>query len=459
MSDTVMKDEVPAAAVAEVQSPKTEDSPAVAAENIKSEAAVEAPVEAAVDAAVEVKQEEEASTAATEADSAKDAESTEETQNGKTETNILKTTAKINYEDPKKNNKFDPSVLPVTDDPDLIRTQAEYYFSDSNLPTDKFMWELTGGPENKPVSLKTVCGFKRMRRFQPYTAVVAAVRESEHLDLEGEEGEETVKRNVAYVLSTPESQKARFAATVYVKGFGDENERTQFEAEAFFKPYGKVKSVKLRRTNEQLFKGSVFVEFASEEEADAFVKLDPAPTFKGHDLKIMKKRDYVNEKNQLIKEGKLEPSVTSKPGFWEGKNKENRGGRGGRGRGQGRGNGRGRDNRSGPRGEGDQDDWKKRRDDDRKNGFRDSRGGRGRGGRGRGGRGYGDRDRGGNHDQKSRDSRDVKMPTIQTSNDKGEVVQNGEATNGKRARDDDSSSAPPTKKVDTKAEPATTAGQ
>ena len=38
--------------------------------------------------------------------------------------NILKTTVKTNYEDVKKNNKFDPSVREVTDDPDAIRKQV-----------------------------------------------------------------------------------------------------------------------------------------------------------------------------------------------------------------------------------------------------------------------------------------------------------------------------------------------
>lgn len=256
------------------------------------------------------------------------------------------------------------------------------------------MWESTGGEENKPMSLKTICSFKRMRQFQPYTAVVAALRESDFVEVEGEEGAETVKRKKAYVSSS-EAQRARVAASVYAKGFGDEEPSTQFDIEAFFSNHGHVKHVKLRRTAEELFKGSVFVEFESAEEADAFVKLDPKPTWKGHELLIMKKKEYLDEKNRQIKEGLIEPNTTRRVTFYEGKERGGaRGGRGGRGRG-------GHDGKSG--------DGKDRRDNDQKNGFKGGRGGRGRGrgGRGfRGGRGGGrDRDNKGRDEKKSEDAR------------------------------------------------------
>jgi len=332
--------------------------------------------------------------------------------------------------------------------------QVEFYFSDSNLPTDKFMWESTGGEENKPMPLKTICNFKRMRQFQPYTAVVAALRESSFLNVSGEEGEEVLTRKKPYVSST-EAQKARLSASVYAKGFGDEEPSTQFDVEAFFSTYGHVKHVKLRRTAEDLFKGSVFVEFSTVEEADAFVNLDPKPTWQGNDLLIMKKKDYLDEKNRQIKDGTLEPNTHRRNTFFEGK--ERGGGRGGRGRGRG-------DNRNGKSG-----DWKEKRGDGEKNGG-GFKGGRGRGGRGRGGRGFrggrgGGRDNRGRDEKKGEDTRkttneyvspstqttvlyantlrSVQMPTIQSSN-------------GKRSREDQGGE-PPAKKVDTKTEASVSA--
>ncbi|KAL2267615.1 hypothetical protein VTJ83DRAFT_4892 [Remersonia thermophila] len=356
----------------------------------------------------------------------------EEAQNGADHkaANGDKPAARSDPRDFKKNRKYDPTTQPISDDPVKIRNQVEFYFSDSNLPTDKFMWESTGGEQNKPMPLKTICNFKRMRQFQPYSAVVAALRESSFLVVEGEEGQETVKRRRAYVSST-EAQKARLAASVYAKGFGEEEPSTQFDIEAFFAKYGHIKHVKLRRTNEELFKGSVFVEFESAEEADAFVKLDPKPTWKGNELLIMKKKDYLDEKNRQIKEGLIEPNTNRKKTFFEGKERgASRGGRGG----------------FGAKFSGDKKDQDN--NNDRKNGFKGGRGGRGRG---RGGRGFrgGNRNGGSPRDNKKKEetrtsTNDVQVPTIQST----------EATNGKRAREDDApAEAPAAKKVDSKPEP------
>ncbi|OLN95780.1 La protein-like protein [Colletotrichum chlorophyti] len=364
----------------------------------------------------------------------------ETTQNDQTEaqpekeTNILKTTAKIDKQH-SNNVKFDASLLEETDDPVQIRKQVEFYLSDSNLPHDKFLWELTGGFENKAIPLKTITNFKRMRRFQPYSAVVAALKESNTLVIAGEEGEETIQRKQAY---SPGSDKFN-SRCVYVKGFGDEEPSTQFDLEAFFTQFGPINSVRLRRTNEKLFKGSVFVEFPDEESAQKFLALDPKPKWKDHDLKIMAKTDYVKEKNELIKEGKIEPNSSRR--FFEGRD------------GADRGRGRGRGGRGGSHGK---DDWKQRRENDQKNGFRGGRGGRGGRGRGRGG----DR-RGGRDNQENRrdpnevaKDRNAGKPTIQSTNDKGEVVAEDKNGNGKRAREDDSAAQPEAKKVDTKTDVA-----
>ncbi|KAF7548985.1 hypothetical protein G7046_g8485 [Stylonectria norvegica] len=380
----------------------------------------------------------------------------------KPEPKILKTTAQIDFENHRNNRKFDPSVREVTDDPVSIRKQVEFYFGDYNFPQDKFMWESCGGSENKPMKIKAIHSFKRMRTFQPYTAVVAALRESKILDVEGEEGEEEVKRKDPYKPMAAGKAKVE-AATIYAKGFGDENPDTQFDLESFFAQYGEIKGLKLRRTNENLFKGSAFVTFADEDEAKKFLALDPTPQWKGHDLKVMTKRAYCDEKSDLIRQGKLEPNASNPKKFYEGKDPNNRNSRG-----RGRGNRDGGDSREGR----DPDDWKKRRNDDQKSGFNDrrggGRGGRGRGRGGRGGRGRGDRGgrdrdggRGGGRDDRNKNDSENKhnsndtMPRIQsTAEVKTEGSKDTETNNnGKRAREDDGASvAPAPKKVDAKTE-------
>ncbi|ROW09358.1 hypothetical protein VMCG_02392 [Cytospora schulzeri] len=232
-------------------------------------------------------------------------------------------------QEPESNqSKYDPSVLPVTDDPQQIRVQVEFYFGDSNLPQDEYMWKLTGGFENNPVPLKKITSFGRMRRFQPYEAIVKALRDSHHLDVTGEEGEELITRKVPYKSS---KRGDKMPVTVYAKGFGEEKASTQFDLEAFFRQYGPVSALRLRRTPDLFFKGSVFVEFDTEEAAKAFLALDPKPQWEGQDLKIMSKLAYIEEKNKLIEEGKMQPGASKPPRtFWEGEklNGRSRGGRG-----------------------------------------------------------------------------------------------------------------------------------
>lgn len=127
-----------------------------------------------------------------------------------------------------------------------------------------------------------------------------------------------------------------------------------------------------------MFKGSVFVQFADEATQQAFLALDLKPKWKGNELLIKSKKDYVEEKAADLAAGRIRLGEK-----WE--NRDNR-----------RGNhhhGKDGNHRKGV----DQDDWKKRREDDQKRGFRDDhRGrGRGRGGRGGGGGGRGHDRRGG----------------------------------------------------------------
>lgn len=242
--------------------------------------------------------------------------------------------------------------------------QVEFYFSDSNLPTDKFLFEQVGGSANKPVPIKLIHSFKRMRHFQPYSAVVAALKESEILEVVDND---EIRRKVPIAddigKSTMDNVKIiedrAMPRSVYAKGFGQEGPNTQFDIEALFAPYGPTKAVRLRRTYpEKIFKGSVFVEFDSEETQQAFLALDPKPKFQGKELIIMSKKDYVESKAEDIRTGKIKPNET-RPHHGGGRGNGRGRGRGGRGRGRG---GRGRDDR---RGRDDDRDWRERRDGDR----------------------------------------------------------------------------------------------
>lgn len=239
----------------------------------------------------------------------------------------------------------------------LTMDQVEFYFSDSNLPHDKFLLGEVGGSQNRPVKIEVIHRFKRMRHFQPFEAVVEALRQSTFLELTDDDTSIRRKEPLPESLNDgPDPDAIRvfedraMPRSVYVKGFGEEVPSTQFDIEAFFAPYGPTNAVRLRRTDQKLFKGSVFVEFETEELAKAFLELDPKPKYKGKDLQIMSKKEYCEKKVDDIKAGRVRPNNNKG-------RRDDRGGRDGK---------RKRD-------EDDNRDWRTRREEDRKRGFRDDK--------------------------------------------------------------------------------------
>lgn len=201
-----------------------------------------------------------------------------------------------------------------------------------------------------------------MRHFQPFTAIVEAMRESTFLELC--EDDTCVRRidplpasldNGPDPCSIQVFEDRAMPRSVYAKGFGEEKPSTQFDIEKFFAEYGATNAVRLRRSEDKLFKGSVFVEFDSEETATKFLETDPKPTYDGKELQVMSKKEYCDKKVEDIKAGKIRPNNSRN-------NNSRREGRGGRDRDFKR-----------KRDDEDDRDWRVRREEDRKGGFRDRR--------------------------------------------------------------------------------------
>ena len=278
----------------------------------------------------------------------------------------------------------------------MIMSQVEFYFSDSNLLTDKFLFTKVEGHENMPVPISTIHSFKRMRHFQPLSAVIDALKESTILNVV--EDDTAIQRKTPLpegLVGKPmvEIQKVHedksMARSIYVKGFGEEQPSTQFDVEAFFARHGSTNSVRLRRSYIGTFKGSVFVEFDSEETQNAFLALSPKPQWQGNDLQIKSKKQYCDEKVDDIAAGLVRPNENDGPHQkggpdWAGRNRDRRGEKG--------------DSRDGD--DKGSRDWRVRREEDSKGGFKDRHGGKHKGfggsrrGRGGGrGRDGGDRSR------------------------------------------------------------------
>ncbi|KAH0084901.1 hypothetical protein KCU96_g10557, partial [Aureobasidium melanogenum] len=61
--------------------------------------------------------------------------------------------------------------------------EVEYYFSDENLPNDAYLLDKIGGKENKPVEIKKICQFPKMRKYKPYRSVVESLKKSTMLEV------------------------------------------------------------------------------------------------------------------------------------------------------------------------------------------------------------------------------------------------------------------------------------
>ncbi|KAF6239410.1 hypothetical protein HO173_002672 [Letharia columbiana] len=314
------------------------------------------------------------------------------------------------------NNKSDLVSQQESSDPVAIRKQVEFYFSDSNLLTDKFLFTKVEGHENLPVPISTIHSFKRMRHFQPLSAIVDALKESTILNVV--EDDTSIQRKTPLpegLVGKPmvEIQKVHedktMARSVYAKGFGEERPSTQFDIEAYFAQHGPTNSVRLRRSYDGTFKGSVFVEFDSEETQNAFLALDPKPKWQSNELQVKSKKQYCDDKVDDIAAGRVRPNEDDRAHQngnrdWAGRDHDRRGEKGVR---------RDRDDK-------DDRDWRVRREEDRKGGFKDRNGGKHKGFRGSergrgGGRGREGRDRSRNRNDQRRERDERGVPKVRTS--------------------------------------------
>ena len=210
-----------------------------------------------------------------------------------------------------------------------------FYLGDSNLPYDKYLFEKAqqqlsdAEQRERPgtgwIDLTHLSTFKRMRPYAALgddrvpgalrKAIAAAPADAPHL-LEIQDDGKSIRRTRPIAQDSATGQLDR---SVYAKGFGDEAAHLQERIENFFERYGAINAVRMRREGGngpksagKPFKGSVFVEFASEAEAKAFVALSPAPTFRDDlgPLEVLSKRAYIDKK---ALEHAKEPKYTSTP--------------------------------------------------------------------------------------------------------------------------------------------------
>eukprot|EP01041_Mallomonas_annulata_P012863 gene12863-27128_t len=147
-----------------------------------------------------------------------------------------------------------------------VRSQLEFYFSDSNYRRDTFLRSAAESDPEGFVPITTMLKFNKLKALTMDPLIVAeAIKESQTLSVSAEN--DRVKRTQALPIDDTSNLR-----TLYVKGFPTTDESGIIETvKQIFSKYGNVLFVRLRRDAEKKFKGSCFVEFGSTEEMNAAV--------------------------------------------------------------------------------------------------------------------------------------------------------------------------------------------
>ncbi|WLF77096.1 hypothetical protein PVL30_000805 [Lodderomyces elongisporus] len=159
-------------------------------------------------------------------------------------------------------------------DEKVIR-QVEFYFSDSNLQSDKFLWKIYEANDGW-VELKTILTFGRMKQYRPEEKVIEALKKSTKLELSA--NNELIKRTDP-LKDFDEVKNTKKKNTVHIEGFP--HELNQDQIEAWFgekvvpslpkeKDFNSIRMIKTRAKKE--FFGVVDVEFKTEEDAKYVVE-------------------------------------------------------------------------------------------------------------------------------------------------------------------------------------------
>ncbi|CAI8047983.1 La protein homolog [Geodia barretti] len=166
----------------------------------------------------------------------------------------------------------------------IIR-QVEFYFGDRNFPKDKFLQQTVESSTDGWVPLTTLLTFNRLKALSSDAVFIAsALSKATNGIIEVSEDGKSVRRHPDKEVPDifdPEFRKEMNDRTVYAKGFPEDTQLDQIQE--FTDKYGKVHLIHMRRLKDRKFKGSVFVEFVSVEDAKKFLTSEKIK-FNGNDL-------------------------------------------------------------------------------------------------------------------------------------------------------------------------------
>lgn len=183
-----------------------------------------------------------------------------------------------------------------------IKSQIEFYFSDSNMPTDAFMKEQAKANAGF-IPITTLLKFNKLKQLTDSPEVIINALKSAPSDI--------VKLNdngtkIGRVQPLPEDDPT-VDRSIYVKGLScEDNKVTTENVKAIFEKKGlDAVAVWLRRyfngEKKGQFKGTAYIEFKTEDMAKKAIELKlPGPN--DEKLEYMTKKAHYEEKQQQAKE-------------------------------------------------------------------------------------------------------------------------------------------------------------
>lgn len=180
----------------------------------------------------------------------------------------------------------------------IIR-QVEFYFGDINLPKDKFLKEKQT-EEDGWVTIECLTTFNRLKELSTDLAeICTALKKSGNDLIEINEADLKVRRSKDKPLPNLEDPlvlKAKKMKTLYMKGFPITY--TMDEVTDFLQKNGAEPIfVKLRKTDDFKFKGSIFTELETQEQADKLLE-NKELKIEEEMMVVMKRDEYFNKKSQ-----------------------------------------------------------------------------------------------------------------------------------------------------------------
>ncbi|KZC11665.1 PREDICTED: la protein homolog [Dufourea novaeangliae] len=212
-----------------------------------------------------------------------------------------------------ENSKEDGKVdEPSSELLEKIKNQIEFYFGDVNMQRDKFLIEQTK-LDNGWVPMSIMLNFKMLASMSKDSDVILKALVSSDL-IEVSEDKKKIRRSVEHPLPVynDEYRKAQEARTTYVKGF-PLNDTNIEKLKTFFNDFEPYENIIMRKYSDKdkklQFKGSIFVQFKTLEDAKAFIARE---SVKYGDTELIRKwsADYSVEKAKEKEERKQKRSET-----------------------------------------------------------------------------------------------------------------------------------------------------